>query len=135
MHKLLSEISQFQDAALALAAGRGPVAVSGCVDTQKTHLAQALTEGFPLRLFVTYSETRAREILDDLSCFISDAYFYPAKDVLFYQADIQGSLLARERMAVIAHILEEKAGTVVTTIDALMDMIASPDDVYRRPWS
>ncbi|MBQ6359730.1 MAG: transcription-repair coupling factor [Lachnospiraceae bacterium] len=132
MHKLLSEIVQFQDAAAALASGRGPVAVSGCVDTQKTHLAQALTEGFPLRLFVTYSETRAREILDDLSCFISDVYYYPAKDVLFYQADIQGSLLARERMAVIAHILEEKSGMVVTTIDALMDMIASPDDVYRR---
>ena len=132
MHRLLSEILQFEDAAEALNAGRGPVAVSGCVDTQKVHLAAALTEAHPLRLFVTYNEVRAREILDDVSCFCPDACYYPAKDVLFYQADIQGNLLARERMAVIAQILEEKAGMVVTTIDALMDMIASPEEVYRR---
>ena len=35
-------------------------------------------------------------------------------------------------MAVLKQILEEGRGTRVTTIDACMDRIASPGEVYRR---
>ena len=35
-------------------------------------------------------------------------YSYPAKDLLFFQADIHGNLLIRQRMKVIRALLEEK---------------------------
>ncbi|MCD8124119.1 MAG: transcription-repair coupling factor [Lachnospiraceae bacterium] len=131
-HSPLEELIQFAEMKQALMAGRGPLAVSGCVDSQKVHLACELSPDATLCLFITYNESRAREICEDARCFHSPVYFYPAKDVLFYQADIQGNLLSRERMAVLKGILEEGCGTVVTTVDACMDRIASPQEVRRR---
>ena len=128
----LDELIQFEEAKRDLKRGVGPLALSGCVDSQKVHLACELTKEYPLRLFVTYNESRAREIADDAACFASDVMLYPAKDVLFYQADVQGNHLSKQRMAVIRQILEERKGTIVTTIDGCMDRIASPGEVYRR---
>ncbi|MCD8330344.1 MAG: transcription-repair coupling factor, partial [Lachnospiraceae bacterium] len=131
-HSPLEELIQFEEMKKALMAGRGPLAVSGCVDSQKVHLACELSREAPLRLFITYNESRAREICEDARCFHSPVWLYPAKDVLFYQADLQGNLLSRERMAVLKGILEEGRGTVVTTVDACMDRIVSPREVRRR---
>ncbi len=131
-HSPMEELIQFEDAKKELMAGRGPLAVSGCVDSQKIHLACELTAEVPLRLIVTYNESRAREICEDARSFCPDIFYYPAKDVLFYQADIQGNLLSRERMAILKQIMEEGRGTIVTTIDGCMDRIASPGEVYRR---
>ena len=128
----LEEMIQFEECKKELMAGRGPLQVEGCVDTQKVHLGGELSADIPLRLVVTYNDVRAKEIYEDLGCFSKEVFLYPAKDVLFYQADIQGKLLSRERMAILKQILEEARGTVVTTIDALMDRIASPGEVYRR---
>ncbi len=128
----LSEMIQFAELKKELMAGGGPLQADGCVDTQKVHLGCELTADIPLRLFVTYNDVRAREIYEDASCFCPEVFLYPAKDVLFYQADVQGNLLSKERMAIIKQILEEGRGLIVTTIDALMDRIASPGEVYRR---
>ena len=131
-HSPLEELIQAAELKRALTRSEGPLAVSGCVDTQKVHLACELTADIPLRLIITYNESRAREIADDARTLAGQAVLYPAKDVLFYQADVQGNLLAKERMAVIRQILETGKGVIVTTIDACMDRIASPGEVYRR---
>ena len=128
----LEELINFEDLKKELMAGRGPLVAAGCMESQKIHLLCELTEDIPLRLIVTYNESRAREILQDVRCFHENASYYPAKDVLFYQADVQGNLLAKERMAILKMVLEEGAGTVVTTIDACMDRIASPKAVADR---
>ena len=46
---------------------------------------------------------------------------YPARDLLFYSSDIHGNLLTRQRMQVFKHLMEDVGGTVVTTVDGLMD--------------
>lgn len=43
-------------------------------------------EDYPLSLIVTYQESRAKEIYEDAKCFTDSVWFYPAKDLLFYQA-------------------------------------------------
>ena len=70
--------------------GEGPLAVSGCVDSQKVHLACELTAEIPVRLIVTYNESRARRSARTRPASTGGGIYYPAKDVLFYQADIRG---------------------------------------------
>lgn len=77
--------------------------------------------GFPWKLVVTYDDQRAREIYDDFRSFTENVWLYPAKDLLFYSADIHGNLMTRQRIAVWRHLMEEKEGVVVTTLDGLMD--------------
>ncbi len=117
----LTELYEFTEMEEAVRRKQGPLLVSGCLDSQKVHLMQELAPDRPWKLVVTYDESRAREICDDFGCFRRDAWLYPAKDLLFYSADIHGNLLARERVSVLQHMMEDSAGVVVTTIDGLMD--------------
>ena len=79
----------------------------------------------PYRLILAEDERRAREIYEDYRFYDRKVYSYPAKDLLFFQADIHGNLLIRQRMKVIKALLEEKELTVVTSIDGCMDFLES----------
>ena len=62
----LEELINYEELKTELMAGRGPLVAAGCMESQKIHLLCELTEGIPLRLIITYNETRAREILEEL---------------------------------------------------------------------
>lgn len=76
-----------------------------------------------VKLIVTYNEDRAKEILDAYSFFDRDVLYYPAKDVLFYSADIHGHTILRQRMEVIKGIVEKSVSTIVVSIDALLNKL------------
>ncbi|MCM1157368.1 MAG: transcription-repair coupling factor [Bacteroidales bacterium] len=76
-----------------------------------------------IKLIVTYSEDRAKEILEEYSFFDRNSLYYPAKDVLFYSADIHGHTILRQRMEVVKGIIEGKVTTVVVSIDALLNKV------------
>lgn len=126
----LIELIEYEEMERALVKGDGPVHVSGCMDSQKVHLMQEAADGTPWKLVVTYDDTRAKEIYEDFLCFRQDVWLYPAKDLLFYNADIHGNLTAKQRIQVLRHLMEDEHGVVVTTIDGLMDYLL-PKDVMR----
>ena len=51
-------------------------------------LMEALSDTKRFRLIVTYEERRAREIVEDYRFYSRQTFYYPAKDALFYSADI-----------------------------------------------
>ena len=65
----LAELAEFEELNTDLNRGRGPVQVSGCIDSQKVHLMQEAGESLAWKLVVTYDEARAKEIYDDFQCF------------------------------------------------------------------
>ena len=96
------------------------VSISGCVDSQKLHMVYGLGEEFDVKVIITYSDMKARELLDDCRLYCKESYFFPAKDLIFYQADIHSNQLTKERIEVLRHILEGEPITVVTTFAAFM---------------
>ena len=123
----LMELAEFEELNRDLNRGKGPVQVSGCVDSQKVHLMQEAGETLPWKLVVTYNDTRAKEMYEDFRCFTDRVWLYPAKDLLFYNADIHGNLMTRQRMQVLRHLIEDEAGVVVTTLDGIMDHLLPLD--------
>lgn len=117
----LTELVEYEELNQGLAKHNGPIQVSGCLDSQKVHLMQEVQSDVPWKLVVTYDDSRAKEIFDDFGCFRSDVWLYPAKDLLFYSADIHGNLMTRQRVQVLRHLMEDASGVVVTTFDGLMD--------------
>ena len=107
------------------ACGAG-VLVDGCVDPQKANLICALSsdesvrEHARLRLVLTYSDLRAQEIARDLEFYDKNAAVFPARDLIFYQADLRGGEIDRDRIRCLRRILEGKTVTVVTTFAALL---------------
>ncbi len=128
----LGELVEYDELRREMQKGRGPVQAGGCLESEKAHLIAALSEesGMNCHLVVTYSDQRAREIQEDLSYFAENVCLYPAKDMLFYAADVQGSVTARARLSVIRRLSDRRRPvTVVTTIDGLMDHLKSMEEL------
>lgn len=128
----LKELKEFEDMEQDLAKGSGPVQLSGCADSQKAHFISESSENLPWKLVVTYDDSRAREIYDDLRYFQPNTWLYPARDLLFYNADIHGNLMTKQRLQVLRHMAEDKSGIVVTTVDGLMDHLLPMDFIQSQ---
>lgn len=121
MENPLLELKEYEDLVQAVREKKGPVQASGTLDSQKVHLMAELGKAYSWKLVVTYDEARAKEIYDDYQNFTRRVWLYPAKDLLFYAADIHGNMLTRQRIQVLKALLEEPGGVVITTLDGLMD--------------
>lgn len=95
--------------------------ITGCVDSQKTHLMYGLGRDWPVRLILTYNELKAKEIYEEYQALDEEVFYYPAKDFLFFHADIQGKELLRQRITAVSRLLSEKGAVIVTTLDGCMD--------------
>src|SRR5699024_5884955 len=91
---------------------------------QKAHLMYGLSGLFSHKLILAEDERRAKEIYEDYRFYDKNILFYPAKDLLFFQADVHGNLLIRQRMRAVKALLEEKELTVVTSVDGCMDFLS-----------
>lgn len=116
----LQELSGFEEMKKLLEAGKEAISLTGCVDSQKMHMAYGLSDGFSSRIIVTFSGIRAREIYEDYRLYDRNVMYFPAKDLIFFQADVHGNQLTMERMKCYRRILERKPVTIVTTFDSLM---------------
>lgn len=116
----LQELSGFEEMKGLLEAGKEAISLTGCVDSQKMHMTHGLSDGFPCRIIVTFSSMRAREIYEDYRLYDRNILYFPAKDLIFFQADVHGNQLTMERMKCYRRILEKRPVTIVTTFDSLM---------------
>ncbi len=115
----LKQLSDYEDMVSQLQNGK-TIDVTGCVESQKVHLMDGLGSDFPYRVIATYSDKRAREIYEDFQLYTKELLYFPAKDFIFFQADIHGNKVTQERMEVYRKIMEAEPVTIITTFDAFM---------------
>ena len=116
----LYELAEYSQIKNALRKAGGAVSVAGCVDAQKWHMAYGLGDGYKFKIIATFSELHAREAYEQFRAYDRNTLLYPAKDLIFYQADIHGNQQTKERIRVLKRLLQKKPITIVTTFDALM---------------
>ena len=121
--ELLKEMGGFEELNKKLQEPQVSVQINGCIDSQKCHIAYGLGETFDYRLIITYHDMKAKEIFEDYKLYEKNVFYYPAKDIIFYSADIHGNTIVKDRICVLKNILEKKSCTIVTTIDAMMDLV------------
>ena len=97
--------------------------ITGCLDSQQVNFMSGIAKEYSYSVVVTHSEKRAREIYEDFLLYTKDVSYYPAKDFIFYSADIHGTLTIRERLNTIRRLVEGQKAVIVTTIDGLMDKL------------
>jgi transcription-repair coupling factor (superfamily II helicase) len=127
----LSQMNEFNEIKTALQKESGLIQVSGCIESQKSHFIYALSQGYKNKIIVAGNELKAKEIYEDYQSFDKEAMLYPAKDLIFYNADIHGNLIAKQRIHVIKAILENKGVTVILTLDGLMDYLVPLEAVKK----
>ena len=125
----LAEMEKIQTLAKT---NRGVLQISGCMESQKAHMIYGLSGLFPYHLILGADEKEAKELFEDYRFYDKNTCYYPARDLLFFQADIHGNLLIRQRMKVIRTLLEGKGATVVTSIDGCMDFLAPLESIRKQ---
>ena len=131
----LAELADYEEILRERKKGKGMIQIAGCVQSQKTHLMHALGDGFEYRVIAFSSEEKAKKAYEEYRIFTDDVYLYPARDLLFYHADIKGKLLTDRRMAVLRALIEKediRPVTVITTMDAFLDGLARPEELKAR---
>ncbi len=113
----------FEEISNALAV-KGVVEIEGCVDAAKPNLMSVLGRDKDFRIIVTSDELKARALYSDYRVYDSAVVYYPPRDLMFYQSDLNGNQLVRERMNCIKALMSGEQVTVITTIDALLERIA-----------
>ena len=98
----------------------GIIDIDGVTDAGKAHLVTALS---PVgnKLIVTSDEQSCAEFYKNIRLYTRDAVVYPPRDLIFYQSDLNGNELTRERINCIKALDEGENITLITTIDALME--------------
>ena len=116
----LKELAEYDEVRKIVRQGKGTVALSGCVDSQKLHMIYGLSDGLKYKVIVTYNDLKAKEIYEEYRFYDRNVMLYPAKDLIFFQADIHGNQLVQERIKTLRRVVEGKPVTIVTTYAALM---------------
>lgn len=131
----LAELADYEEIRKNRTKENGMIQISGCVNTQKIHLLSGIGSGCGYKLVVFSNEEKAKKAYEEYLLFGEETYLYPARDLLFYYADIKGKTLTNRRMEVLRAIAEKKKEepvTVITTMDAFLDGIISPDEIQEN---
>lgn len=131
----LAELADYEEIRKNRTKENGMIQISDCVNTQKIHLLSGIGSGCGYKLVVFSNEEKAKKAYEEYLLFGEETYLYPARDLLFYYADIKGKTLTNRRMEVLRAIAEKKKEepvTVITTMDAFLDGIISPDEIQKN---
>lgn len=121
----LRELEAFSNAIEKVNKEHKPIYITGAIDSEKCHLIHAIGDE-RRKLIITYNELRAREVYEDMKFFQGeDVMLYPAKDIIFYNADVHSNDIIRQRMNIIKAMKEKKQYTIILSLEALMDKLIS----------
>ena len=127
----LESQAEFQNIKDHLRKNRGMMMVSGCTESQKANLAYALAREDFRAVIITENDLKARAFYEDYCFYHENTWFYPAKDLLFYQADVRSGLMDSERVAAIRAVLTDPKAALVLSMPSLMDPV-TPADLFRH---
>ena len=128
----LKEISEYCAVEQELLAGHKVSHITGCIDSQKCHLIAGLSVHFPVKVIITYNDLRAQELLEEYRLYDSKVMYYPSKDVIFYNADIHGNAIVKERLKVIKRLLLGEPMTVIACIDSGIDRLLPLEKISEK---
>ena len=119
----LRELKEYNDIIKSINKDNKSVSVSGCNPSQSPHLINAIGEGYKYKVIVTFSEQRAKDLYENYRVFDKECFVYPAKDFIFYSADMQGNFIVKKRLETVKQIVEKKPATIIMILPSLMNKV------------
>ncbi len=128
---LLEEQEQYARLKEAVLNKISPVRVTGTAESQKLHLAFSLCSSSGRGMvYVCADALTAKFAYEDLKFFAppSQAYLFPAKELMFYDIEAKSSESAEQRMNVLSALVTSKNPLyIVTTVEALCQRTIDKD--------
>lgn len=110
-----------------------PINIYGISESGKSYIINGIfEENDNCMVVVTHSDVDAKNLYEDLSFYTTDVFYFPVREVVFYNVDAISGDLRWARLKVIKEILQnERKKIIVTSIDALTSLY-TPKEYYLR---
>ncbi len=124
----LNGLESFHTLVESVQKAKTPVLATGVIDSQKCHLAYGIQKTLNRSaLIITHSELHAKEIAEDMRFFChgqAPVFHYPAKDMVFFHADVHSFNLTKQRLEALDALVAGKQSVIVLSVEALFDRLA-----------
>lgn len=128
----LIDSSTFNEIIADIKSNKYPININGLSDSGKSYSIFSIYESINSSMVIlTHSDMEAKNIYEDLSFYTNDVYYFPAKEVVFYNIDAISGDLRWARLKVIKEILNNKKKIIVTSIDSLTS-IYTPKNLFME---
>lgn len=102
-----------------------PMSVAGIVEPAQSQLIYSLCKNTGRSaLIVTYSDTEARSVSDELAFYFDEVLHFCERDYIFYNIESSDNASKSRRMSVLAKLCKGKQHIVTASMDALMQYTA-----------
>ncbi|MFL0195141.1 transcription-repair coupling factor [Clostridium sp. WILCCON 0269] len=109
-----------------------PIAVFGLSESAKSYLIYGVyNEQDKPFLIITHSDVEARKLYEDLSFYVPQVYYFPTKEVVFYNIDAVSGDLRWERLKVIREMLNPGKKIIITCVESLAPVYI-PVELYKN---
>ncbi len=108
------------------------LSIIGLVDSQKAHMVYSLYNySNKCPVIVCPNVTQAKKMMQDLKFYSNiEIVYFPAREIIYYDSDIESKEIENARVYAINKIIENKPCIIVTVIEALMQKML-PIDLYK----
>lgn len=134
---VLESSKEYSELVKSMKEGITPIAVNGLLGSSVAHIAYSLSHSqFKQSVIITYNELEAKKIYEDLKFFGEEnVYYFPSKEIVFYDVYAHSNQINEERLKVIDAILTGKRCMVVTTVDSILSKLIPSQDWQRHEMS
>lgn len=122
---VLLNLKPYKELISGISSNISEIATHGITDSALGHLVYSVENHVnkPI-VFVTYDELRAKKYFEDIKNLgTKNVYFYPKRDVFFFDREAKSMDNTNTRLRAINSIVEEENPIIITTFQALQDKI------------
>ncbi|KEH89847.1 transcription-repair coupling factor [Clostridium novyi A str. 4540] len=131
MEPLLDNI-QFQNTIKSIEDGKYPIEITGLSESGRAYFINGIYEQEDKSIFIfTNSDVEAKNLYEDLSLYVPNVYYFPNKEVVFYNVYAISGDLRWERLKVIREMLKKGKKVIVASIETLASTYISPE-LYKK---
>jgi transcription-repair coupling factor (superfamily II helicase) len=129
MEPLNNSIS-FQKVKSNIDSDRYPFSTYGVSESGKGYLISSIFENSDKSIVViTHNDIEAKNLYEDLLLYTTDVYYFPSKEIVFYNIDAISGDLRWARLKVLKEILDVRKKIIVVSIESFAT-VYTPKDLY-----
>lgn len=115
----LENSAEFKSIIKSIKGKKHPVGIYGASESGKGYIIDGIFENInKSMIIVTQSDMEAKNLYEDLILYTNEVYYFPTKEMVFYNIDAISGDLRWARLKVINQILNNEKKIIVTSIDA-----------------
>ncbi|AFS79378.1 transcription-repair-coupling factor Mfd [Gottschalkia acidurici 9a] len=128
--KNLNSYSQIID---GIEKNNSPIALHGLSGENISHISHGINQHLDRQvLIITYDELKAKTISEDLNFFDKEnSEIFPSRDIVFYDVDAFSHDISNQRLKVLDRLCKGENIIVVSSINAIINKIMSPDGLRK----